>query len=162
MRGERLEIGADLVADVAIGGHPVSANHHEIDHPVLHQMAAGIIGDHGVRHAVMTELPCRERGSLIARAGLVDPHMDGVAAVMCQIDRRGGRAPIDGCQPAGVAMGQYVDALTRLFRCNNRLDQGEAVLADAPVDGNVLFGNLGGADVGGRGSLRRRRQRPQH
>ena len=128
VRGERLQIGADLVADVAVGGDPVGADDHEIDHAVLHQMAAGIVGNDRVRHAVMAELPGRQRGALIARAGLVDPDMDGDAAVMRQIDRRGGRAPIDRRQPAGVAMGQHIDALARLLasRRSPRSGQGRA------------------------------------
>ena len=32
MRGERLQVGPDLVADIAIGGHPVGADDREIDH----------------------------------------------------------------------------------------------------------------------------------
>ena len=60
VRGERLEISADLVADIAIGGDPVGADDDEIDHPVLHQMAAGVVGNDGMRHAVMAELPRRQ------------------------------------------------------------------------------------------------------
>ena len=161
MRGERLEVSADLVADVAICGHTIGADDHEVDHPVLHQMTAGAIGDHGMRHAVMTELPRRERGALIARAGLVDPNMDGMAAVVRQIDRSSGRAPIHRRQPAGIAMGQHVDALTGLLSRRDRLDQRKAVMADTLVDRDVFFGDLARARIGCRGPLRRR-QMPQH
>ena len=83
---QRLQIGPDLVADVAIGGDAIGADDRQIDHAVLHQMAAGVVGDHGVRHAVMTELPGGERGALIARARLVDPDMDRNAAIMRLVD----------------------------------------------------------------------------
>ena len=113
--GERLQIGADLVADIAIGGHPVGADDGEIDHPVLHQMAAGVVGDHRVRDTVMTEFPRGQRSALIARPGLVDPDMNLQAAIMREIDRRRRRAPVDGGEPAGIAMGQDVDRLARLL-----------------------------------------------
>ena len=115
VRGERLQIGSDLVADVAGGGHAVGSDDHKIDHAVLHQMAAGVVGDHGVRDAVMPEFPGGERGALIARPGLVDPDVDRDAALMRQVDRRGRRAPIDRRQPAGVAMGQDVDRFAGLL-----------------------------------------------
>ena len=84
----------------------------------------------------------------------------GMSGVMRQVDRRGRRAPVDRGQPAGVAVGQDIDALAVLLGRGDLLDQGKAVLADAPVDGDVLVGNLGGARVGRVGALRRR-QRPQ-
>ena len=73
--GERLEVGSDLVADVADGGYAVGAHDRQVDHAVLHQVAAGIVRDHRVRHRLLAELPGGERGTLVARAGLVDPHM---------------------------------------------------------------------------------------
>jgi hypothetical protein len=131
------------------GGHPVGADDDQIDHAVLHQMAAGVVGDHGVRHAVMAELPGGQRGALVARPGLIDPDMDGEATVVREIDRRGRRAPVHRRQPAGVAMGQHVDPLARFFRLAlDRLDQGKAVPADALVDGDVLFGDFAGAGIG--------------
>ena len=49
---------------------------HEIDPAVLHQMAAGIVGDDGVRHAVLAEFPGGQRRALVARARLVHPDVD--------------------------------------------------------------------------------------
>ncbi len=77
---------------------------------MLHQMAAGIVDDDGMRHAVLAQFPGGEAGALIARPGLVDPDMERDAAIMRQIDRRERRAPIDRREPAGVAMGQDLDA----------------------------------------------------
>ena len=109
-RGERLQIGADLVADIAISGHPVGTHDNVIDHPGLHQMAAGIVRDHRVRHAVLAELPGGERGALVARARLVDPDVDRYAFIVSLVDwgRRG--APVDAGEPAGVAVGEHVQA----------------------------------------------------
>ena len=45
MRRQRLQIRPDFVADVAIGGDPVGADDGEVDHAVLHQMTASVIGD---------------------------------------------------------------------------------------------------------------------
>ena len=148
VRGERLQIGSDLVADVAIGGHPVGSDDGEIDHAMLHQMAAGVVGDHRVRHAVMAEFPGGQRSALIARPGLVDPDVDGEAAIMRQIDRRRRRAPIDGRKPAGVAMGQDIDGFARLLGRGDRFDQRQAVPADIPVDRDIFFGDFGGTLVG--------------
>ena len=77
-------------------GDAVGADDDQIDHAVLHQVAAGIVGDHGVRHAVLAELPGGERSALVARPRLVDPDVDGDALVVRGIDRRGGGAAVDG------------------------------------------------------------------
>ena len=58
--GERLQICADLVADVAIRGNAIGAYDGEIDPAMLHQMTAGVVGNHGMRHAMVAELPRRE------------------------------------------------------------------------------------------------------
>jgi hypothetical protein len=65
VRGERLEVRPDLIADVAIGGDAIGADDHDIDQTVLHQVSAGIVGDHRVRHAVLAELLGRQRSSLV-------------------------------------------------------------------------------------------------
>ena len=54
--GQRLQIGADLVRDVAMAGGPVGADEGEIDLAMLHEMAAGIVGDDGVGDAVSAKL----------------------------------------------------------------------------------------------------------
>src|SRR5579875_1575821 len=50
--GQGLEVGADLVGGVAGGADAVGADDGEVHVAVLHQVASGIVGDHGVRHAV--------------------------------------------------------------------------------------------------------------
>src|SRR5262249_24817169 len=138
----------DLVADVALRGDAVGADDGEIDQAVLHQVAAGVVGDHGVRDAVVAELPGRPRRPLVAWTRLVDPDVDFDALVVRQVDRRRRRAPIDRRQPAGVAMCQHVDRLAGLFLRHNRLDQRQPVAADRLVDGDVLVVDRGGALIG--------------
>src|SRR5690606_11152201 len=81
VRRQRLEVGADLVADVAAARGAVGAGDAQVDLPALHQVTAGIVGDHGVRHAVLAELPGGQAGPLVARPGLVDPDVDRAAGV---------------------------------------------------------------------------------
>ena len=49
---------------------------HDIHQAVLHQVAAGVVDDDRVRHAVLAQLPGGQAGALVARAGLVHPDMD--------------------------------------------------------------------------------------
>src|ERR1700730_3963040 len=97
-------------------------------------MAAGIVRNHGLPHAAMRRLPGRERSALVTRTGLVDPDMDLQAAVVRQINRRGGRSPVDRGEPAGIAVREDVDRLIRFLPWGNRLDQAKAVPADRLID----------------------------
>ena len=147
-RGERLEVGADLVGDVAAACGAIGADDAEIDELLLHQITAGVVGDDGVRHAMGPELERRQRRPLIARPGLVDPDVKRDTVVIGAVDRRQRRTPIDGGEPAGVAMGENVDALTALL-VGMRLDQPVAVLADLAAGFHVVVADLGGLGIGG-------------
>ena len=81
--GQRLQVSADLVADIALRGDAVGADDDDIHLPVLHQVPAGIVGDHGMRNAVLAEFEGGERGALIARPRLVDPDMDRDMPLSC-------------------------------------------------------------------------------
>ena len=117
-------------------------------------MPAGVVGDHGMGHAVLAELPGGQRRALVARPRLVDPDMDSDAALVRGVDRRGRGAPIDGGEPAGVAMGENLDRFARLFFARgDRLDELHPVPADRPVDGDVLLADRGRARIG-RGDAR--------
>ena len=59
VRRQRLQVGADLVGDVAGARDAVGADDHQIDLAVLHQMPAGIVGDHGVRARRAGRVPRR-------------------------------------------------------------------------------------------------------
>ena len=94
-----------------VRGHTVRADEYDIHQAVLHQMPAGIVRDHGMRHAVAAEFPRGERGALIARPCFIDIDVNGNACVMRGVDRGGGGTDIDSRQPARVAMGENVDRL---------------------------------------------------
>src|SRR5215470_16014701 len=111
-------------------------------------MATGIVRDDSMWNAVMGELPGGQRSPLVARTGLVDPDMDADAAVVSRIDRRRRRTKINRRKPAGVAVGQHVDALARPLAGLYFFDQGKAVLTDALVDRDVFLGDFAGADIG--------------
>ncbi len=66
---------------------------------------------------------------------------------MGAVDGRERRAPIDGREPAGIAVGQDVDPFAA-FLLGMRLDQPEAMLADLAIGLDVLLADLGGAGVG--------------
>ena len=48
------------------------------------------------------------------------------------IDRRSGRADIDGREPAGIAMGEHIDARALFLPRGNVLDDFQSVPADRP------------------------------
>src|SRR2546427_12292817 len=98
-------------------------------------MTAGIVGNDGVRHAMLAELPGGERGALVAWARLVDPDMDRYPAIMRRIDRCSRGAQIHGGEKTGITMGQHVHRLARLLVRRDRPDQRAAVPADRPIDG---------------------------
>ena len=76
---------------------------------VLHEMPAGIVGDHRVGDAVLAQFPGGQSRALVQGPGFVHPHMHIDAAVKGGIDRGGGRAVFDAGQPPGIAVGEDVD-----------------------------------------------------
>src|SRR4029077_8412012 len=124
----------------------VGADDAEIDLTALHQVAAGIVSDHGVRHAVLAEFPGRQAGALVARPRLVDPDMDRQTGIVRLVDRRQRRAPVDGGEPACIAVGEGIEAWAARLE---PADLAQAMLADAPADLDILVADLGRALVGG-------------
>ena len=112
-RGERLQVGADLVGCVAATGDAVRACDDEIHQAVLHEMTAGVVGDDRMRHAVLGEFPGGEARALVAGTRFIDPDVHRDAGVVRRVDRRRGRAVIDEGEPAGVAMCEHVDGRRR-------------------------------------------------
>jgi hypothetical protein len=53
-RCQCLEVGTDLVGDVAIGSDAVGADDHRVDAAARQQQTGGVVGDQRVRHAVLT------------------------------------------------------------------------------------------------------------
>jgi len=60
--------------------------------------------------------------------GLIGPDMDRNAFVMGAIDRGEGGAPVDGSEPAGIAMRQNIDPCTRALAPPSLGDQLRTVL----------------------------------
>ena len=164
MRRERLQIGADLVADIARGRRAVGADDAEIDPADLHQMAAGVIDDDRMGDAVLAEFPRRQGSALVARPRLVDPDMHGNAGVMRLVDGRGGGAPVDGREPAGIAMGENIDGLAGGLARRRGPDEGEAMIADRRAERDILLGDASGAGKGCRRAFagRQRHDEPTH
>ena len=154
MRGQSLEVGADLVGGVPRARHPVRADDREVHLAVLHQVPAGIVADDGVRHAVLAQLPRGECRTLVARTGLVHPDVQVEPGIMSGVDRRQRGAPIDGREPAGVAMREDVEALAVL---GGLMQDRGAMLADGAVLRHILIGDGGGFDIGCGCAVRRAR-----
>ena len=72
----------------------------------------------------------------------------GAAFVMGAVDGGERRPPIDGREPAGIAMGEDVDRCAA-FLLGMRADQPEAMLADLTVGLDVLVADFGGTGEGG-------------
>ena len=111
-------------------------------------------------HPVLAELPGGQAGALVARPGFVDPDMDRDAGIMGAIDRRQRRAPVDGGEPAGIAMGQHLDRLRGAAALPRLLDQPGAMPADRAADRDIGLGDLAGPGQR-RGERGLRRRRPQ-
>ena len=107
--GEGFEVGADFVGDIAGAGDAVGACDDEVNEAVLHEVAAGVVGDDGVGDVLMSEFPGGESSALIAGAGFIGPDMDGDAGGVGGVDGGGGGAVVNEGEPAGVAVGEDVD-----------------------------------------------------
>src|SRR3974390_2705000 len=108
---------------------------------MLHQVSAGVVRDHGVRHAVLSEFPGGKRSALIARARLVGIDVQVDPFVVRHVDRSGGRATVDGREPAGIAMREHVHAPAD-FALGDPLDQLQPFASDRLIDGDVLVRDL--------------------
>ena len=71
---------------------------------VLHEVPADVVDDDGVGHALVGEFLGGQAGTLVARAGLIDPDVNRNPGALGGIDRSGGRAPVGEGQPAGIAV----------------------------------------------------------
>ena len=127
---------------------------------MLHQMPAGIIGNHRMRHAMRAQFPGGQRRPLIARAGFIHPDMHRDPSIMRHINRRECGAPIHRRDPAGIAMGQDIHALAWLAR-GDILQQRQAVAANGLTGCGIIIANRGGFGIGG-GFARGDRQWAQH
>ncbi len=107
--GQRVR--ADLVGHVAVGRHPVGADHDQVDVARGHERAGHHVGHQGGGDAEPVELPGGEAGPLEHGPGLVDPHPRALAGLGGGPDDPEGRAVPDAGQRPGVAVGQDLGAV---------------------------------------------------
>ena len=146
--GERLEVGADFVANIAVGGGAVGAHDDEVNLAVLHEVAAGVIDDDGVGYAMVKEFPSREAGALVTGTGFVDPDVDFHAGIVREINRCSRGSPVNGGEPSGVAVGKNIERLARWFSFREYAQEWKAGLADGLVDGDVFVAKGSGESAG--------------
>ena len=53
MGGQGFQVGANLVADIAIDASAVAADDTDIDPALLHQVPTGVVDDQGVGYALL-------------------------------------------------------------------------------------------------------------
>jgi len=58
--GERLQVGADLVGDIAGSCGAVRAGYDDIDIVMLHQVATRIVDNQGMRNTALGKFPCSQ------------------------------------------------------------------------------------------------------
>jgi len=82
---------------------------------VLHQVSPRIVDDYRMGYAGLGEFPGCQPGTLIPRAGFIDPDMQGNTPTPGLIYRSRGRTVAYAGQPAGIAMGEHIDGAPFLF-----------------------------------------------
>ena len=107
------------------------------------------------------QFPGGKAGALVTGPGLVHPDMHGYPIRHRFIDRCQGRAPIDGGQPASIAVGENVDRLSCPLLFPDGLDQGRAVPPYSLIGSDILIADPPSLPVGGSKALFRR-QRQEH
>ena len=129
---------------------------------MLHQVAARIVHNHRMRHAVLRQLPRGQTGALIARTGLVHPDMQGNPRLKRRINRCQRRAPIHRRQPARVAVCQDIHRLGLVLITG--ANQRQPVPPDGLIDGHILLGDARGLQPSRFGTLAggQRRQQGAH
>ena len=127
---------------------------------MLHEVTAGIINNHMMRHAVLAQLPGGQKRTLVARPGFIDPDMDVQPGIKGLVNRRRGSAPINRGEPTGIAMGQNIDRLVSALLRRNRADQFQSMITNARVLCHSLIADICGHGIGRPGALlwRQRRQ----
>ena len=130
------EVRPDLIGHIPGAGGAVRAHDHQIHLTVLHQVAPGVVDDHRMGHTGLGQFPGGQSSALIPGASLVHPHVERNAPAVRFIDRRGGRSVAHAGQPAGVAVGQYIDGALFLFV--DFFDQSDPVFPDQTAAFDIL------------------------
>src|SRR5258707_977656 len=114
LRGQRLQICADLICHISRVSSAVGPDNYQIDFTTLHQMARRAVCDDRVRHTVLSQFPRSEFRTLISRSRFSHPHMQWQAAIVRGIDRRSRGAVINKCEPTCIAVSKHIDRLVAL------------------------------------------------
>ena len=149
--GERLVVGADLVADVAIGRDPIGAHDDDVDLAAPQQEPAGAVDEQRVRDAARCEFPRREIGTLQPRARLADPDVNRDSCRVGHEHRRERGSPAAGRERACVAVRH--DPRRAAVALRDVAQQREAMQADRAIDRHVFRGDGVRFAPGGVGTL---------
>src|SRR5690606_5519752 len=101
---------------------------------------AGAVADNRMRDPVLAELPCSQARALATWTRLIYPDMQRNTGFMRSVDRRQGSSPVHCRQPAGIAMGQYIQPT--FFSCYQLLYNFKPMLADGLILLHIFFANL--------------------
>ena len=155
VRGERLQVGADLVADVA-----AARSCGRCRRCTRSTWPCCIRWPPALSAITVCGTPCWPSSQAVRLAPWLRGRVSstqtwiGMPRVVRLVDRRQRRAPVDGREPAGVAVGQHVDALAVL------LGRGDRRSAPAPCSPmRRLMATSSSADLGG-ARVRRARRAP--
>ena len=107
-------------------------------------MTAGVVGNDGVRHAVLAEFPRGELCALAARARLVHPNVDGDAGIVRGVNGRSGRSMIHEGKPTGVAMCEDIHRRADLAPAD-ATDEREPVPADCAACRGIFICDQSGS-----------------
>ena len=110
-------------------------------------MAAHIIGDDSVRHAVLPQFPGGQARALVARASFIHPHVYLYPFVVSRVNGRGGGTIIHKGQPARIAVGQNIDRFTA-FAPADLFDDGNPVFTQAAAELGIFIGDVPGRLAG--------------
>jgi hypothetical protein len=139
-------VSADLVRDVAVGGHPVGPDDHGIHFTKAHQEARHVVGDQRDRNLFLHHFPGGESRTLKERAGFIGDHLNALAGLNSRADHAQ-RGAVTACgQRSGIAVRQHAGAVGQ---------QGCAVGAHRPVDPDILGKDFMGQRQQGIGQFRR-------
>jgi len=114
-RCKSFQVGSDLIGHITCNGSSVTSYDAQINHPVLHQMAACIIGNNRMGNTFLSQFPGSEACSLIPGPCFIHPNMYFYTLFKSLVYGRCGSTPIDAGQPSRVAMGKNIDYLSFLL-----------------------------------------------
>ena len=135
--GERLQVGTDLVGDIAGSSGAVRAGYDDIDIVMLHQVATRIVDNQGMRNTALGKFPCSQLRALVAWSRLVDPDVHVDSLLLCKVNRCGCSSVIDCRERAGVAVRQHIHS-TAIFSSGNFFEEFRAMSTNTAANLDVF------------------------